>query len=58
MATRLTSLQVICNGTHAKIDGSFVATILETATVAVLYFAWCSITEGDYEFRLCISVTW
>ncbi|KAI0246342.1 chitin synthase III catalytic subunit [Lactifluus subvellereus] len=37
----------ICDGTNAKIDGSFIATVLETATVVVLYLAWRSITE-DY----------
>lgn len=31
--------------TH-RLDGSFVATILETAAVGVLYLAWRSITEG------------
>ncbi|KAH9159637.1 chitin synthase III catalytic subunit [Lactarius sanguifluus] len=36
----------ICNGTNAKIDGSFIATVLDTATVVVLYLAWRSITEG------------
>jgi len=35
----------ICSGTNAKIDGSFIATVLETATVIVLYLAWRSITE-------------
>jgi len=37
----------ICSGTNAKIDGSFLATILETASVIVLYLAWQGITE-DY----------
>ncbi|KAI0310295.1 chitin synthase III catalytic subunit, partial [Amylostereum chailletii] len=37
--------RVICNGSSAKIDGSFVATVLETAAVGVLYLAWKSITE-------------
>lgn len=36
----------ICSGTNAKIDGSFLATALETATVIVLYLAWQGITEG------------
>jgi hypothetical protein len=36
----------ICSGTNAKIDGSFLATALETATVIVLYLAWRNITEG------------
>lgn len=29
-----------------RLDGSFVATVLETATVGVLFLAWQSITEG------------
>jgi Chitin synthase export chaperone len=36
----------ICSGTNAKIDGSFLATVLETASVIVLYLAWKGITEG------------
>jgi len=35
----------ICDGTNAKVDGSFIATALETATVIVLYLAWQGITE-------------
>jgi hypothetical protein len=35
----------ICSGTKAKIDGSFIATVLDTAAVIVLYLAWRSITE-------------
>ena len=30
-----------------KVDGSFIATILETASVVALYFAWRGITEGN-----------
>ncbi|KAH9930409.1 chitin synthase III catalytic subunit [Epithele typhae] len=41
--------KVICNGTNNKVDGSFVATILETAAVGVLYAAWRSITEESWE---------
>jgi hypothetical protein len=37
----------ICDGANAKIDGSFIATALETATVIVLYLAWQGITEGS-----------
>ncbi|KAH9983438.1 chitin synthase III catalytic subunit [Russula compacta] len=37
--------RTICDGTNAKVDGSFVATVLETATVVVLYLAWQGITE-------------
>lgn len=32
---------------NARVDGSFIATTLETATVGVLFMAWRSITEGD-----------
>ncbi|KAI0302914.1 chitin synthase III catalytic subunit [Multifurca ochricompacta] len=39
--------RTICDGTNAKIDGSFIATVLDTAAVIVLYLAWRSITE-DY----------
>lgn len=48
--THLTPFQVICKGANAKVDGSFVATVLETASVAVLYLAWRSITEGEQVF--------
>ena len=33
-------------GTGSKVDGAFVATLLETASVTVVYLAWRSITEG------------
>ncbi|GBE89332.1 hypothetical protein SCP_1503400 [Sparassis crispa] len=41
--------KVICKGTSAKIDGSFVATILETAAVGVIYLGWRSITEESWD---------
>ncbi|KAI6021704.1 chitin synthase III catalytic subunit-domain-containing protein [Pisolithus microcarpus] len=41
--------KVICQGSSAKVDGSFIATLLETATVVVLYVAWRSITEEDWD---------
>ncbi|KAI0324733.1 hypothetical protein GY45DRAFT_1262273 [Cubamyces sp. BRFM 1775] len=41
--------KVICNVRIHPIDGTFVATILETAAVTVLYFAWRSITEESWE---------
>ncbi|EDR08112.1 uncharacterized protein LACBIDRAFT_250182, partial [Laccaria bicolor S238N-H82] len=40
--------KVICKGSSAKVDGSFIATLLETAAVGVLYLAWRSITEGEF----------
>lgn len=48
--------QVICKGASAKVDGSFVATVLETAAVIVLYLAWRSITEGEWFFGLDSSI--
>ena len=33
-------------GTNQKIDGSFIATVLETGSVVALYLGWKSITEG------------
>ncbi|KAH9948055.1 chitin synthase III catalytic subunit [Amylocystis lapponica] len=50
--------KVICKGTSAKIDGSFVATFLETAAVGVLYLAWRSITEGEHYFAVILSVAY
>ncbi|EIW74498.1 hypothetical protein CONPUDRAFT_85925 [Coniophora puteana RWD-64-598 SS2] len=41
--------KVICRGSSAKVDGSFVATILETAAVGALYIAWKGITEEDWD---------
>jgi len=41
--------KVICKGTDGKIDGSFIATFLETASVVVLYLAWRSITEESWD---------
>ncbi|KAI6101518.1 chitin synthase III catalytic subunit [Pisolithus croceorrhizus] len=41
--------KVICQGSSAKVDGSFIATLLETTTVVVLYVAWRSITEEDWD---------
>jgi hypothetical protein len=36
----------LCSASKAKVDGSFIATMLETASVFVIYLAWRSITEG------------
>jgi len=41
--------KVICNGTNSKIDGSFIATLLETLAVIVLFMGWRSITEDTWE---------
>lgn len=39
-------LTSVLQGASQKVDGSFIATLLETASVGVLYLAWRSITEG------------
>jgi len=41
--------KVICKGSKRKVDGSFIATLLETASVCVLYLAWKSITEESWD---------
>ncbi|KAK0194045.1 chitin synthase III catalytic subunit [Armillaria mellea] len=41
--------RVICSGSNSKVDGSFVATLLETACIGVLYLAWRSITEESWD---------
>ncbi|TFK37354.1 chitin synthase III catalytic subunit [Crucibulum laeve] len=41
--------KVICKGSNQKVDGSFIATLLETASVGVLYLAWKSITEESWD---------
>ncbi|KAJ8078678.1 hypothetical protein PM082_012961 [Marasmius tenuissimus] len=41
--------RVVCSGSNAKIDGSFIATVLETGAVVALYFAWRSITEETWD---------
>ncbi|KAG0697431.1 chitin synthase III catalytic subunit [Suillus ampliporus] len=41
--------KIICRGSSMKVDGSFIATILETACVIALYFAWRGITEEDWD---------
>ena len=37
-----------------KVDGSFIATLLETAAVAFLYLGWRGITEGAWITVLCL----
>ncbi|RDB18884.1 Chitin synthase export chaperone [Hypsizygus marmoreus] len=41
--------RVLCTASDSKIDGSFIATILETAAVGVLFLAWRSITEESWD---------
>lgn len=39
----------ICTGTHAKIDGSWIATLLETVTIGLIYASWTYITEDEWD---------
>lgn len=39
----------ICTASHAKVDGSLIATVLETAAVVMLFLGWRSITEESWE---------
>jgi len=41
--------KVICRGASSKVDGSFIATLLETAAVVSIYFGWRGITEEDWD---------
>ncbi|KAL5489711.1 hypothetical protein ACEPAI_4543 [Sanghuangporus weigelae] len=41
--------KVICENTNAKIDGRFIATLLETACVGALFMGWRSITEESWD---------
>ncbi|ESK87020.1 chitin synthase export chaperone [Moniliophthora roreri MCA 2997] len=41
--------RVVCRGSNRKVDGSFIATVLETAAVSMLYLAWRSITEENWD---------
>lgn len=39
----------ICQGTNRFMDSSFVSTLLQTASMGVLFMAWRAITESDWE---------
>ncbi|KAF8522916.1 chitin synthase III catalytic subunit [Hysterangium stoloniferum] len=41
--------KVICNASSGKVDGSFIATLLETLAVGVLVWGWKSITEDTWD---------
>lgn len=36
----------LCKASKQKVDGSFIATLLETISVVLLVVTWSSITEG------------
>lgn len=40
--------KIICKNSKAKVDGSFLATLLETLSVNILYLAWdTSVSNAD-----------
>ncbi|KAG6916795.1 hypothetical protein DXG01_005318 [Tephrocybe rancida] len=41
--------RVLCTASNARVDGSFLATVLETASIGVLFLAWRSITEESWD---------
>ncbi|KAF8056510.1 chitin synthase III catalytic subunit [Lyophyllum atratum] len=41
--------RVLCTASNQRVDGSFLATVLETAAVSVLFLAWRSITEESWD---------
>ncbi|TEB24880.1 hypothetical protein FA13DRAFT_1756768 [Coprinellus micaceus] len=41
--------RVLCTASNSKVDGSFLATLAETAAVGVLFLAWKSITEESWD---------
>lgn len=45
--TRYVFSGMICYATKAKLDGNWVATLLETASLIFLYYSWTQLTE-DY----------
>ncbi|GJN87730.1 hypothetical protein Rhopal_000685-T1 [Rhodotorula paludigena] len=48
-AAQLALSHRICIGTDAKIDGSWIATFLETITVALIFVAWKMVTEDEWD---------
>jgi hypothetical protein len=41
--------KIICKAADGKVDGSFIATLLETVAIIVIYFGWKSITEESWD---------
>lgn len=38
----------LCKASQQKVDGSFIATLLETISVVLLIVTWSSVTEGEH----------
>ena len=39
----------LCKASQEKVDGSFIATLLETVSVVLLIVTWSSVTEGSVD---------
>ncbi|GAA5937737.1 hypothetical protein JCM3775_002116 [Rhodotorula graminis] len=48
-AAQLALSHRICTGTNAKIDGSWIGTLLETVTIGLIYAAWQMVTEDEWD---------
>jgi hypothetical protein len=46
----------LCKAAQEKVDGSFIATILETVSVVLLIVTWSSVTEGSLTPLSCLNV--
>lgn len=47
----------ICTGTNRKMDSAWIATLLETVSIGLIYAAWQFVTEDDWvRFVLAASV--
>lgn len=42
----------ICTGTNGKIDSSWIATLLETVSIGLIFAAWQFVTEDEWVRRL------
>ncbi|KAF9444660.1 hypothetical protein P691DRAFT_807003 [Macrolepiota fuliginosa MF-IS2] len=42
----------ICETSGSRVDGSFVATFLETVTIVVMYYGWTDITKASWDETL------
>ncbi|EIW69847.1 hypothetical protein M231_00980 [Tremella mesenterica] len=40
--------QPLCNSSNGKINGAFLSTLLNTASIGSIYYAWMTITEDDW----------
>jgi hypothetical protein len=41
--------KMLCQASNGVLDGSFIATVLETGSLGLLFFAWMKITESSWD---------